>query len=274
MTATLGHHRPKYAIEVSSLSHSYGSFLAVDKISFTVPSGTVFGLIGPNGAGKTTTIKMLTTLLPATGGTAHVAGASINDAPQRVRQNIGYVPQLISADGELSGYENLLLSAKLYGLPRARRERRIEEMLDFMGLSNFADKLVSDYSGGMIRRLEIAQALLHEPHVLFLDEPTLGLDPRARDALLHHIRQWQKKSAITIFLTTHDMDEADRLCDTVACMHFGHIMAMDSPEKLKSNLGPGTTLDDVFIHYTGTSIKEGGDLSHVKEIRRTLSRLG
>lgn len=262
-----------YAIDAVELTRYYNSHAAVDHITFQVEAGSVFGLLGPNGAGKSTTIKMLTTLLPPTSGTASILGADIIHQPELVRQKIGYVPQLLSADGDLTGYENLLLSAKLYGLSRAVREKRITELLDFMGLSDVADRLVNQYSGGMIRRLEIAQALVHEPHVLFLDEPTVGLDPAARKTLWKHIQDWRQRYETTILLTTHDMDEADKLCDTVAFMYLGHIVAMDSPKNLKAELGPRTTLDDVFIQHTGTSIKEGGDYSNVKQTRSTISHL-
>lgn len=260
-------------IEVLDLTRYYNSTLAVDKISFYVDEGIVLGLLGPNGAGKSTTIKMLITLLPPTSGTAKICGYDIVQDSSKVRENIGYVPQILSADGELTGYENLLLSAKLYGLGHADRERRIKDVLYFMGLTEFSDQLVKQYSGGMIRRLEIAQAFIHEPKVLFLDEPTVGLDPAARKVLWKHIQELRGKFGTTILLTTHDMDEADKLCDIVAFMYQGHIAAMDTPSKLKATLGPNATLDDVFIHYTGASIKEGGDYNHAKQIRRTISHL-
>ena len=261
------------AIEALELSHYYHSNRAVDKLSFQIGSGTVFGLLGPNGAGKSTTIKMLTTLLPPTGGTARILGCDIVQNPELVRTKIGYVPQLLSADGDLTGYENLLLSAKLYGLNRSYRNKRIHELLEFMNLEADAKRLVGHYSGGMIRKLEIAQALLHSPEVLFLDEPTVGLDPGAKKALWQIIQDWRKNYHTTILITTHDMSEADMLCDIVAFMYMGHIVVMDSPSKLKLTLGPKATLDDVFIHYTGTSVNQGDDLSHVQETRRTISHL-
>lgn len=260
-------------VEVIGLSHRYETYLAVDGISFTIEKGSTFGLIGPNGAGKSTTIKMLTTLLPATSGQAYINRYSIIDQPAKVRQCIGYVPQLISADGELTGYENLLLSSKLYGLPRKNRQNRINEVLGFMNLTEFKDKLVSSYSGGMIRRLEIAQALIHEPTVLFLDEPTVGLDPAARKMLWHHISVLNKKIGTTILMTTHDMDEADALCSIVALMHAGKIVVMDTPRKLKAALGPKATLDDVFILHTGSSLKETGGYQLAKQTRTTISNL-
>lgn len=260
-------------VEVIELSHQYDSFLAVDKISFSIQAGTTFGLIGPNGAGKSTTIKMLTTLLPITSGRAYINGYNILKNPSQVRQSIGYVPQLISADGELTGYENLLVSAKLYGIPKKKQQEKIDSVLSFMNLTDVKEKLVSNYSGGMIRRLEIAQALIHEPKVLFLDEPTVGLDPAARKGLWHLIQELNKHRGTTILMTTHDMHEADYLCDTVALMHLGHIIVMDNPTNLKAALGPKATLDDVFILHTGSSLKEREDFQHVRQTRRTISNL-
>jgi ABC-2 type transport system ATP-binding protein len=261
------------AIQTFELTHCYNEHPAVDRVSFQVPVGMVFGLLGPNGAGKSTIIKMLTTLLPVTTGDAEVAGFDVISSPEMVRTSIGYVPQLLSADGDLTCYENLLLSAKLQGLSPERRQKRIQEVLQFMGLTQCKDQLVNRFSGGMIRRLEIAQALLHEPKVLFLDEPTVGLDPAARQSLWAHIQQLQKNSKITILLTTHDMEEADTLCDTVAFMHLGHIVALDTPQNLKAKIGPNATLNDVFIQCTGSSIQGGGDYSNVKQVRRTISHL-
>lgn len=262
-----------FTLQVLKLTRNYGEKVAVDNISFNVEKGKMFGLLGPNGAGKSTTIKMLTTLLPVTSGTAKILDFDLIKQPGEVRKIIGYVPQLLSADGELSGYENLQLSAKLYGLCAPKREKRISEVLEFMGLSDVASQLVNQYSGGMIRRLEIAQALVHEPQVLFLDEPTVGLDPAARKTLWKHIQDWRKQFDTTILMTTHDMDEADSFCDTVAFMHRGHIVAMDSPNNLKASLGPKSTLDDVFILHTGSSIKETSEFGNVKQVRNTISHL-
>ncbi len=259
-------------IEVQKLSRRYRSVMAVDQISFEVKQGQIFGLLGPNGAGKSTTIKMLTTLLPPTSGTAKIRGYDIVKEPSKVREQIGYVPQTLSADGDLTGYENLVLSGKLYGLSRKALKERIESVLLFMGLSEAADKLVSEYSGGMIRRLEIAQAVLHEPALLFLDEPTVGLDPSARKSLWQSIQEWRSHFGTTFLLTTHDMDEADRLCDHIGFMHLGHLVAIDTPERLKAMVGPGGTLDDVFIKLTGATV-EGGTFQLAKETRRTYSQL-
>lgn len=261
------------SIEVHNLTHCYNSHPAVDDISFQLGAGHILGLLGPNGAGKSTTIKMLITLLPPTSGTATVMGYDIVREPHLVRAQIGYVPQLISADGDLTGYENLLLSAKLYGLSQPKRGRRIEEVLSFMELDPYAGQLVNQYSGGMIRRLEIAQALLHEPKVLFLDEPTVGLDLVSKKSLLDRIRTWRKKFGTTILITTHDMDEADALCDQVAFMNLGKIAAMDTPANLKAALGPNATLEDAFIHFTSALLNVGGDYDTVKQTRHTISHL-
>ena len=262
------------AVETRSLTRRFESLVAVNQLTFSFPRGSIFGLLGPNGAGKSTLIKMLTTLLPPSEGTALVAGFDIVREPREVRRRIGYVSQMLSADGDLTGYENLLISAKLYGIARAERASRIAEALDFMDLTHAASKLVKHYSGGMIRRLEIAQSMLHRPSVLFLDEPTVGLDPFAKQAVWKHIRELRKEFNATILMTTHDMQEADELCETIAFMHQGAIATIGSPEALKAALGPEATLGDVFIHYTGADISEGGDLRDVARTRRTSQRLG
>lgn len=261
-------------VEALSLTRRFGRLTAVDRLSFTVANRTIFGLLGTNGAGKSTTIKMLTTLLPPTSGTAYVAGFDIRKDPQALRKHIGYVAQLLSADGELTGYENLLISAKLYGIPRIQRNARIAEALEFMELADQADRMVSEYSGGMIRRLEIAQAMLHRPEMLFLDEPTVGLDPAAKQAVWERIRLVRKEFGTTVLMTTHDMDEADHLCDVVAFMHVGKLVATGSPRELKQQLGPEANLEDVFIHHTGASISvERGDYKDVRRTRRVAQRL-
>lgn len=261
------------AIELQSLTRRFGDLVAVNGIDLSIPAGVIFGLLGTNGAGKTTVIKMLTTLLPPTSGTALVAGYDILREPFEVRRHIGYVSQMLSADGELSGYENLLISAKLYRIPRAERQQRIRQALHFMDLDAVADRLVSHYSGGMIRRLEIAQAMLHRPQVLFLDEPTVGLDPTARYGVWQRIRELRGQFGTTILMTTHDMDEADQLCESLAFMHQGNLVAQGTPAALKSQQGAGATLDDVFIRLTGASIIEREDYRHVTQLRRTLKRL-
>ena len=262
------------AVETRSLTRRFESLIAVNQLTFSFPRGSIFGLLGPNGAGKSTLIKMLTTLLPPSEGTALVAGFDIVREPREVRRRIGYVSQMLSADGDLTGYENLLISAKLYGIARAERASRISEALNFMDLTNAASKLVKHYSGGMIRRLEIAQSMLHRPSVLFLDEPTVGLDPFAKQAVWKHIRELRTQFNATILMTTHDMQEADELCETIAFMHQGTIATIGPPEALKLALGTNATLGDVFIHYTGADISEGGDLRDVSRTRLTSKRLG
>ena len=263
-------------LETEALTRRFGTLTAVDALNIKVETGEVFGLLGPNGAGKTTTIKMLTTLLPPSSGTARVAGFDITRRAGDVRRSIGYVPQMLSADGALSGYENLLIFAKLYDIPRAERNSRVRDALAFMGLADAADKLVRDYSGGMIRRLEIAQSMLHRPRVLFLDEPTIGLDPLARQAVWEHIEQLRRNYNTTILLTTHFMEEADSLCTRVAIMHLGKVAAIGTPADLKASLGGnGTTLNDVFIHYAGDSLEDsGGSYREASRTRRTAQRLG
>ena len=262
------------AIEVLSLTRRFGSLVAVDHLNFVCASGSTFGLLGPNGAGKSTLIKMLTTLLPPSEGTAKIAGFDLVQHPEAVRRKIGYVSQMLSADGDLTGYENLLISAKLYCIPRAERARRITQALEFMELAHVGGKLVHQYSGGMIRRLEIAQSMMHRPSVLFLDEPTVGLDPSAKRAVWERISELRREFGTTILMTTHDMEEADHLCDMVAVMHNGVLAAMDTPAALKAQVGSVATLDDVFIHFTGATISEGGDLRDVARTRLTTQRLG
>ncbi|MCX6092956.1 MAG: ATP-binding cassette domain-containing protein [Candidatus Bipolaricaulota bacterium] len=262
------------AVETRDLTRKFGPLVAVDSLSLSVESGEVFGLLGPNGAGKTTVIKMLTTLLPPTSGTASVAGADIARHPLAVRRAIGYVPQLLSADGTLTGRENLLIFAKLYGMRRRERKVEIPAALVFMGLDTFADKLVRQYSGGMIRRLEIAEAMLHRPQVVFLDEPTVGLDPVARQAVWDHIARLRADWGTTILLTTHYMEEADALCGRVVIMHLGRVVASGTPLELKNSIGGnGATLDEVFAHYTGDNLESGGTYRETGRTRRTARRL-
>jgi ABC-2 type transport system ATP-binding protein len=262
-------------LETQSLVKRFGHLTAVDDFSIKVERGGVFGLLGPNGAGKTTVIKMLTTLIPPTSGNATIDGYDIVRHAGDVRRHIGYVPQLISADGNLTGYENLLVMAKLYDLPARTREKQVRDALDFMGLTDFGNKLVRTYSGGMIRRLEIAQSMLHRPKMLFLDEPTIGLDPLARKAVWDHVRQLQRDFDMTILLTTHLMEEADSLCDHIAIMHLGKVAAIGTPEELKKSSGiEDATLDEVFIHYTGDTLDTGGGYRDAARTRRTARRLG
>lgn len=262
-------------IEVVDLVKRFGDLTAVDRVSFTVRQGEVFGLLGPNGAGKSTIIKILTTLLPLTSGRASVVGFDVTKQAVSVRRRIGYVPQALSADGTLTGYENLMVFAKLYDLPHSTRDSKVRQVLMLMGLEDAANKLVRTYSGGMIRRLEVGQAMLHQPEVLFLDEPTIGLDPVARKAVWDHLDQLRKQTGMTICLTTHYMEEADSLCDRIAILHLGHIMALGSPDELKQASGlVDATLDEVFAYYTGNTLETGGSYRDTARTRRTARRLG
>ncbi|HVY31060.1 MAG TPA: ATP-binding cassette domain-containing protein [Polyangiaceae bacterium] len=262
------------AIETHALTRRFGDFVAVDALDLNVTAGTFFGLLGSNGAGKSTAIKMLTTLLPATAGSAKVAGFDVWRDARQVRRHIGYVPQLISADSALTARENLSLFAKLYGIQSRERGDRIDEALEFMGLSDVSNALVRTYSGGMIRRLEIAQALLHRPAVVFLDEPTVGLDPNARHSVWERLRELRVRFGTTVLLTTHDMEEAEALCDLVTIMHRGRVVAAGSPAQLKARAGSGASMDDVFIKFTQGVIDEHGRYRDTAQARQTTQRLG
>lgn len=262
------------AITAFSLSKRFGSVIAVDQLTFSCRAGSTFGLLGANGAGKSTLIKMLTTLLPPTSGTARIVDCDLAREPAAVRRKIGYVSQMLSADGELTGYENLLVAAKLYLIPRAERKLRIAQALEFMDLGEAGRRAVRQYSGGMIRRLEIAQSMLHRPAVLFLDEPSVGLDPAAKRVLWERIRQLRREFGTTILLTTHDMEEADQLCEAIGIMHRGQLVALDTPAALKAVVSSTATMDSVFIHFTGVTCSEGGELRDVSRSRITHHRLG
>ena len=226
------------AVEVVGLTKVYPKGpTAVDSISFDVKEGEIFGLLGPNGAGKTTTIKMITTLSRPTAGTIKVFGTDVSSSPQQVRQMLGFVPQAISVDGDLTGYENLLIFAKLFFVDRQQRNKRIHGALELFGLADRANDLVKQYSGGMMRRLEIAQALVNRPRLLFLDEPSIGLDPYSRMQVIDHIRQLNRTFGTTILITTHDMAEADELCDRLAIMNLGKIAVSGAPRELKRTVG-------------------------------------
>jgi ABC-2 type transport system ATP-binding protein len=262
------------AIETQGLTRRFGPTTAVDALTLQVEQGEAFGLLGPNGAGKTTTIKMLITLLPPTAGSAMVAHHDVAHEQRLVRRSIGYVPQLLSSDGALTARENLWTSARLYHLPGGIRRERCDEALRYMGLAHVGDRLVRTFSGGMIRRLEIAQAMLHRPIVLFLDEPTIGLDPTARRTVWEHVRSLREREGTTILLTTHYMDEAADLCDRIGIMQLGKLVAVGTPKALTAELGPGATLDDVFTHYTGSDLEEQGNFHDVARTFRTARRLG
>lgn len=270
--------KPKFdrpILETHNLTRQFGKLTAVDQLNLTVSPGEVFGLLGPNGAGKSTVIKMLTTLLPPSSGQAAIAGLDITRQAAAVRRRIGYVPQALSADGTLTGYENLLIFAKLYDIPPQQRQQRIQDVLTFMRLEEAAHRMVRTYSGGMIRRLEVAQSILHRPQVLFLDEPTVGLDPLARTYVWTLVKQLCADYGTTIVLTTHFLEEADHLCQRIAIMHGGRVIVTGTPSELKAGLPrENPTLDDVFIHYTGDQLTTGVNYRETSRTRRTAQRLG
>jgi ABC-2 type transport system ATP-binding protein len=248
------------AIEVREIVKKFGDFTAVNGISFAVKAGEIFGLLGPNGAGKSTLIRMMVTLLPPTSGSATINGFDVAKKADDVRRSIGVIPQAMTSDLELSVYENLLIFAKLYGVPRDKRNTLIAELLESVELTQWADKPVKNLSGGMRRRVEIARGLVHEPRVFFLDEPTTGLDPVSRTAVWGMLQRIKSQRDLTVLITTHYMDEADKLCDRIAIVDHGTLVALDSPAALKASI-PGraaetVTLDDVFVHYTGRDLRD------------------
>ncbi len=225
------------AIETFNLTRRFDDIVAVDNINIQVNNGELFGLLGPNGAGKTTLINMLSTMIAPSNGSAQVWGADITRQPSEVRKNIGMVFQGTTLDDRLTGKENLDLHGRLYCLSKQLRKQRIADVLELVELNDKADVIVKTYSGGMMRRLEIARGLMHHPKVLFLDEPTLGLDPQTRNHIWDYIRQLNKEKNVTIMLTTHYMEEADHLCNRIAIIDFGQVKALDTPENLKNALG-------------------------------------
>ena len=233
-------------IEVDQITKRFGDFTAVDGISFSVEHGEIFALLGPNGAGKSTLIRMLTTLLPATSGTATICGHDVVKEADAVRRLIGVIPQAMTSDMELSVEENLLIYAKLYGVPRERRKRLMTDLIEAVELTKWKDKPVKNLSGGMRRRVEIARGLVHEPRVFFLDEPTTGLDPVSRVAVWEMLRQLKENRDLTVLITTHYMDEADKLCDRIAIIDHGKLVALDSPMKLKASISGSNILEVSF----------------------------
>jgi ABC-2 type transport system ATP-binding protein len=265
------------AVVIEDVSYRFGEHTAVDHVDLAIAPGETFGLLGPNGAGKTTTIRMLITLLKPMTGRITVFGTDTRTQPMRVRRMIGYVPQLLSADGSLTGRENVELFARLFDVPRPGRRQRVDEALDAMGLTEPAQRLVKTYSGGMVRRLELAQALVNAPQLLVLDEPTVGLDPIARADVWEHIRRLRERAGMTVLMTTHHMEEADLYCDRIALMHRGRVQATGTPARLKASLGLDATLDDVFRHFTGGTLDEDtakGGIRDVRRARSTARRLG
>lgn len=264
------------AIALHHVYQRFGDHLAVNDLNLTVEPGECFGLLGPNGAGKTTTIRLINTLLPVQDGEVLVFGLDVRRQAMAVRRLLGYVPQQLSVEGALTGRENVSWFARLFDVPRRERAARVAEALALLDLTDAADRLAGTYSGGMVRRLELAQALVNRPTLLVLDEPTVGLDPIARDSVWARVRDMQTQYGMTVLLTTHYMEEADALCDRVAMMHLGTLRAVGAPRDLKAALGPDASLEDAFRHHSGSGLtdEEKGGLRSVRAVRRTARRLG
>ncbi|MEU7856592.1 ATP-binding cassette domain-containing protein [Nonomuraea sp. NPDC049141] len=269
------------AVSCTGLSYAFGPTKAVDGLDLTVVSGEVFGLLGPNGAGKTTAIRCVTTLLPVPSGMVRVFGHDAATEQMAVRRLLGYVPQQLSADAGLTGRENVSLFARVFDVPRRERAARVGQALEAVGLADAADRLAATYSGGMVRRLELAQALVSAPRLLMLDEPTIGLDPIARTSVWEHIMAVRAATGMTVLVTTHYMDEADQYCDRIALMHHGRVRALGTPEQLTDDLrvrlgdGSTPTLEDVFRDVAGSGLDEGGgEFRDVRRTRNTASRVG
>jgi ABC-2 type transport system ATP-binding protein len=258
------------AIAVEGVSKRFGDFTAVDQVSFSVDTGETFGLLGPNGAGKSTLIRMMTTLLPITSGRIMVFDQDVALSPNRARLEIGVIPQAMTSDMELTVGENLSIYAKLYGVKGDQRRRAIKELLEIVGLTKWRDAEVNTLSGGMRRRVEVARGLVHSPKVLFLDEPTTGLDPVSRVDVWEMLERIQSERQLTILMTTHYMEEADRLCDRIAIIDHGRLITLDTPGNLKASV-PGSTdetsLDDVFAYYAGRGLAASGGPEGVSSAR-------
>ncbi|HZR18073.1 MAG TPA: ATP-binding cassette domain-containing protein [Verrucomicrobiae bacterium] len=254
-------------VEVEKLTKCFGDFCAVNSLSFNVAHGEVFGLLGPNGAGKSTLIRMLTTLVPPTSGSARINGFDIVTSANQVRQCIGVIPQAMTSDLDLSAEENMTIFAKLYGIPRERRKQTIKDLLAAVDLSQWADKPVKMFSGGMRRRLEIARGLVHEPKIFFLDEPTTGLDPVSRVAVWEMLSRLKRERDLTILMTTHYMDEADKLCDRIAIVDHGKLVALDSPLKLKASIPGKNVLEVSFSEVPSGWLEVLKGLPEVAEVK-------
>lgn len=253
-------------IEVDNIRKRFGDFEAVKGLSFQVEHGEVFGLLGPNGAGKSTLIRMLTTLTLPTSGTARVNGFDVVKHPNDVRQCIGVIPQAMTSDLDLSAYENMTVFAKFYGIGREKRKKTIAELLADVDLTQWADKPVKNFSGGMRRRLEIARGLVHEPKIFFLDEPTTGLDPVSRVAVWEMLSRLKRERDLTILVTTHYMDEADKLCDRIAIVDHGTLAALDSPLKLKASIPGKNVLEVSFGSVPAGWLERVKGLPQVEEV--------
>jgi len=266
------------ALLCASVTYRYGDHVALDGVDLRIEQGEIFGLLGPNGAGKTTTIRIANTLAPVQKGRIEVLGFDVSRSKMAVRRRIGYVPQQLSIEAALTGRQNVAWFARLFDVPRREQAGRVADALELMGLTEAADRLAGTYSGGMVRRLELAQALVNRPRLLVLDEPTVGLDPVARDGVWQRVAELRDTTGMTVLLTTHYMDEADALCDRVALMHLGRIEAVGAPDALERALGPEATLEDVFRHHTGNELDEQGELRRtirtIRTTRRTAGRVG
>jgi ABC-2 type transport system ATP-binding protein len=258
---------PQPAIQVVDIVKRFGNFTAVDGVSFSVDEGEVFGLLGPNGAGKSTLIRMMTTLLEITSGTAIIEGADVRKDPNRARRSIGVIPQAMTSDGDLTVWENLSIYSKLYGIPAADREKSIDELLDLVDLNQWREAPARNLSGGMRRRLEIARGLVHRPRIFFLDEPTTGLDPVSRVAVWEMITSIKQKRNLTVLVTTHYMDEADRLCDRIAIVDHGKLVALDTPHALKTSIPGSSVIEAQFIHPPADWQKTLESLAGVKSVQ-------
>jgi ABC-2 type transport system ATP-binding protein len=262
-------------ISVRALTKKFGDFTAVDAVSFEIGDKEAFAFLGPNGAGKTTTIKMLITLLAPTGGQALICGQDIVGKASAVRRLIGYVPQMISVDGTLTAYENLKLMAQLYDIPGGEIEGRCHEILEFLKLEDYSHALVRTFSGGMIRKLEVGQAIVHRPRILFLDEPTIGLDPVAKQNIWDHLQELRERSGTTIFFSTHNMEEAEDVADRVAIMNAGKIAAIGTVDELLLKTGrKAADLEEAFIFLTGNKLREGAGFRETRRSRQNQGRLG
>ncbi|MFJ9750029.1 ABC transporter ATP-binding protein [Streptomyces chartreusis] len=271
------------AVACTGLAYAFADTNAVDGVDLTVREGEVFGLLGPNG-GKTTAIRCMTTLLPVPAGMVRVFGHDAADDRMAVRRLLGYAPQQLSADASLTGRENVALFARVFDVPRRERAARVGQALAAVGLTDAADRLAGTYSGGMVRRLELAQALVSAPRLLILDEPTIGLDPIARTGVWEHIGAVRAATGMTVLVTTHYMEEADQYCDRVGLMHHGRIRALGTPTELRHGLSerrgapatdPLPTLEDVFRDIAGSGLDESsGDFRDVRSTRRTARRAG
>ncbi|OBG50702.1 ATP-binding cassette domain-containing protein [Mycolicibacterium fortuitum] len=270
------------AVDCEHLTHRYGTFTAVDDLTLQVRRGETMGLLGPNGAGKTTAVRVLTTLTPVQEGRVRIFGLDADRHTMDIRHNIGYVPQQLSIEPALTGRQNVELFARLYDIPRTERAERVDHALESMQLLDVADAVAGTYSGGMVRRLELAQALVNRPLLLILDEPTVGLDPIARDSVWTQVGAMQAEFGMTVLLTTHYMGEADALCDRVALMHHGRLRALGTPAELKAKVAPAeasdrASLEDVFRHYAGSDLtddgQQAGGIREVRAARRTARRV-